>query len=111
LKLLQESDPVHWSEVLRGWVITRYDDVRRIQLNRDFSADRLTPFYESLSSEDQSGIATLIRYLNTWVAFKDPPDYGRLRSLMNQMFQATEISALEPFVVGAVSQLLDGLEG
>ena len=29
LRRLREDDPVHWSESLGGWVVTRYDDVMR----------------------------------------------------------------------------------
>ncbi|MFB9261894.1 hypothetical protein ACFFWD_01695 [Bradyrhizobium erythrophlei] len=27
---LRESDPVHWSSAMKTWVITRYDDVKRV---------------------------------------------------------------------------------
>jgi len=27
-RALRSEDPVHWSEALGGWVLTRYDDVR-----------------------------------------------------------------------------------
>ena len=49
LKHLQETDPVHWSERLNGWVITGYEDARRILTDEQISADRLTPFYEHQS--------------------------------------------------------------
>lgn len=108
---LQEHDPVHWSDVLRGWVITRYDDVRSIQLNRGMSADRLMPFYESLKPDQQDRIRELIRYVNTWVAFKDPPEHTRLRRLMSKVLSPKEIEALQPFIESAVDQLLEQLAG
>ncbi len=111
LRALQENDPVHWSDKLRGWVITRYDDVRRIQLNEHISADRLTPYYESLPSEQQNRIRELIRYLNTWVAFKDPPEHTRLRRLMNKVFTPGAVRHLHGSVERAVGVLLDGLAG
>lgn len=111
LKRLQDHDPVHWSDALRGWVVTRYDDVRRVQLGTQMSANRLTPFFESLPGAQQDRIRDLIRYLNTWVAFKDPPDHGRLRSVLNTVFTVREIEALRPRIEGAVDHLLDRLEG
>lgn len=111
LLALQADDPVHWSDRLRGWVITRYDDVRRIQLNEHISADRLTPYYESLPSEQQLRIRELIRYLNTWVAFKDPPEHTRLRRLMNKVFTPGAVRHLHGSVERAVARLLDDLEG
>jgi len=110
LKALQDRDPVHWSDILRGWIVTRYDDVRRIQINENISADRLTPYYESQSSEQQNRIATLIRYLNTWVAFKDPPEHTRLRRLMNKAFTPGAVKGLHGSVEAAVTRLLDALE-
>ena len=41
---LREEDPVHWSEILGGWVLTRYADVRASLADPRLSADRITPF-------------------------------------------------------------------
>jgi cytochrome P450 len=111
LKQLQDHDPVHWSSILRGWVVTRYDDVRHIQLSRSISADRIRPYYEALPSDEQQRIAQIVRYLSTWVAFKDPPDHGRMRRMMNAVFVVQEIEALRPMIVSAVDLLIDQLEG
>ena len=111
LRRLQDEDPVHWSDVLRGWVITRYDDVRAVQINRGMSANRLMPFYESLPDTQQRRIAELIRYVNTWVAFKDPPEHSRLRKLMGLVFTMREVESLRPVIEDSVAQLLDRLEG
>lgn len=108
---LQEHDPVHWSPALKGWVFTRYDDVRTVQLGRGMSADRLTPFYASLGPSEQAQLFDVIRYLNTWVAFKDPPDHTRLRQLMNQAFTPSVIRKLEAGVIEIVDELLLGLRG
>lgn len=110
LRQLQEEEPVHWSPILNGWVITRYDDVKRVQLNKEVSADRLTPFYEHQPEETQNKIKTLIRYLNTWVSFKDPPDLGRMRSLMSQVLTPGKAERLRPNVDSIVAYLLDRLE-
>jgi cytochrome P450 len=111
LKQLQDHDPVHWSSILRGWVVTRYDDVRQIQLSRSISADRIRPYYEALPSEEQQRISQIVRFLSTWVAFKDPPDHGRMRRMMNAVFVVQEIEALRPMIVSAVDSLLDQLDG
>ena len=82
---LQAHDPVHWSPALKGWVVTRYDDVKSIQMNAGMSADRLTPFYRSQPESERGQLQELVRYLNTWVAFQDPPDHTRLRTLLNKV--------------------------
>lgn len=111
LRHLQDNDPVHWSPLLSGWVITRYDDVKKIQNNREISADRLTPFYEHAPEETRRQIHEVIRYLNTWVAFKDPPDHTRMRNIMNQILTPGDAERLRPNIESIVAHLLEGLEG
>lgn len=111
LTRLQSVDPVHWSTKLNGWVITGYDDARAILTDKQISADRLTPFYEHQSPSMQKRISELIRYLNTWVAFKDPPEHTRLRTLMNKVFTRAAVRELRPAIERAVDRLLDSMEG
>ena len=108
---LQKVDPVHWSQRLNGWVITGYDDARAILTDEQISADRLTPFYEHQSDAMQKRISELIRYLNTWVAFKDPPEHTRLRTLMNKVFTRAAVRELRPAIERAVGRLLDAMAG
>jgi cytochrome P450 len=110
LRTLQEHAPVYWCEALRGWVITRYDDVKAVLRNDDFSADRITPFYEAQPPERQAPIQQLIRYLNTWVAFKDPPEHTRLRKLMKTVFTPETVAGQRGVVEKSVQRLIARLE-
>jgi len=104
---LQAEDPVHWSPLLKGWVLTRHEDVKSVQMNSGISSDRLTPFFESQPSSEQDRLRDLIRYLNTWVAFKDPPDHTRLRSLLNKVVTPGVMRGLEEGIVELADGLLD----
>jgi cytochrome P450 len=104
---LQVEDPVHWSPVLKGWVVTRYDDVKAIQTNSGVSANRLTPFFDSQSANERTRLQDLVRYLNTWIAFKDPPDHTRLRALLNKVVTPGVMRGLEP----GIAQIADDLLG
>ncbi|HEV2955133.1 MAG TPA: cytochrome P450 [Xanthobacteraceae bacterium] len=106
---LQDEDPVHWSEPVRGWVVTRYDDVRAIALERSMSADRVRPFFAVLPGEEQRRLADLGRYLTLWAVFKDPPDHTRLRGLMNRAFTPRAVEALRPNIARIVDDLLDAI--
>ena len=106
---LQDEDPVHWSDPVRGWVVTRYDDVRAIALDRAMSADRVRPFFDVLPSEEQRRLADLGRYLTLWAVFKDPPDHTRLRGLMNRAFTPRAVEALRPNIERIVDDLLDAI--
>jgi cytochrome P450 len=106
---LQDEDPVHWSDAIRGWNITRYDDVRAIALDREMSADRVRPFFEVLPTDEQRKLADLQHYLTLWAVFKDPPDHTRLRGLMNRAFTPRAVEALRPNVERIVDDLLDAI--
>ena len=111
LRSLQEHAPVYWCEALRSWVVTRYDDAKAVLRNDDFSADRITPFYNSQPPQRQAKIEQLIRYLNTWVAFRDPPEHTRLRKLMKTVFTPETVAGQRPAVEKSVNRLVTRLEG
>ena len=109
-KTLQEQDPCHWCGPLKSWIFTRYDDVREVLRDDAISADRLTPYFESLPESQRLGVREVIKYLNTWVAFKDPPEHTRIRSLLNKVFTPGAIKSLRPQVEQAVDHLLEPLK-
>ena len=81
---LRAEDPVHWSPALKGWVLTRYADVKFCITDERFSADRISPFRDSLSEGERANIPDLLRDLGYWMVFNDPPLHTRLRGLANQ---------------------------
>ncbi len=106
---LQDDDPVHWSESLRSWVLTRYDDVRQVAMSDVMSPDRLRPFYAQLKGERREILAEVMRYLSLWMVFRDPPEHTRLRRLVSTAFTPRSIEALAEPVSRVVDQLLDAL--
>ncbi|MCW5736276.1 MAG: cytochrome P450 [Enhydrobacter sp.] len=108
---LRAEDPVHWSPVMKAWIITRYADVKQVALNnQQISADRLTPFFKTNSEYQRGSIQSLVRYLNHWMVFRDPPDHTRLRRLFNKAFTPTAVENLRPNIEGIVGELIDGME-
>jgi cytochrome P450 len=108
---LRREDPVHWSPAMKAWIVTRYDDVKRIALNnREISADRLTPFFRTNPEFQRGTIDNLVRYLNTWMVFRDPPDHTRLRRLFSKAFTPSSVESLRPAIAGIVTWLLDGMD-
>ena len=45
---MQDEDPAHWSPRLKSWVLTRYDDIKRVCLDKQMPSDRLRPFFASM---------------------------------------------------------------
>src|SRR5688572_7298669 len=108
---MRDEDPVHWSPRLKAWVLTRYEDVKRVCLDSSMSSDRLRPFFATLPSPEAAKVAELARYLTLWMVFRDPPEHTRLRRLAAKVFHVRSIQARRPNVAGSTSWLLDSLAG
>ena len=104
---LREEDPVHWSPRLKAWVLTRYDDVKNVLLDRTISSDRMRPFFATLPGPEAARIADIVRYLSTWMVFRDPPDHTRLRRLTGKVFNVQSMHAMRPTVEQLVAWLLE----
>lgn len=106
LELLRREAPVHWSPPLRAWVVTRYEDVHAVLLDRKLSADTVTPFYKAQSSDAQAKLSSLMRYLGNWLVFKDPPDHTRIRNLASRVFTSRALAPVRDNVLQITNQLL-----
>ncbi|MCW5609626.1 MAG: cytochrome P450 [Rubrivivax sp.] len=110
---LRDEDPCHWSPRLKSWVLTRYDDVKRVCLDREgqLSSDRLRPFFASLPGEEAARIADIIRYLSLWMVFTDPPQHTRLRRLTGRVFSTRAMQGMRAQAAAIAGELLDALDG
>jgi cytochrome P450 len=104
---LRDEEPAHWSPLLKAWVLTRYEDVKRVCLDSRMSSDRLRPFFATLPSAEAARISELIRYLTLWMVFRDPPEHTRLRRLAAKVFHVRSMHALRPNVEALTAWLLD----
>jgi len=105
---MRDEEPAHWSPQLKAWVLTRYDDVKRVCLDTErMSSDRLRPFFGTLPSAEAARMAELIRILTLWMVFRDPPVHTRLRRLASRVFHVRSIHALRPNVEALTAWLLE----
>ena len=104
---LRGEDPVHWSPRLKSWVLTRYDDVRQVLLDREVSSDRLRPFFATLPGEEAAKIGQIIRYLTHWMVFRDPPEHTRLRRLTSKVFHLQSMNGMRPVAEELAAWLLE----
>ena len=104
---LRDHDPVHRSESLSGWVVTRFADVLEI-FNQpvDFSSDRFRKIDEKYAS--QRPVVKLVSdILAQWFVFRDPPDHDRMRGLLQKFFSPHEVEKNRALVQSTVDALLD----
>lgn len=96
---MREESPCHWSPRLKGWVLTRYADVRAVCLDPGhLSSDRLRPFFASLPGPEAARIGNIVRYLTEWLVFKDPPEHTRLRRLASRVFNVKSMNGMRPAI-------------
>jgi cytochrome P450 len=107
---MRDEDPCHWSPRLKSWILTRYDDVKAVCLDRgQLSSDRLRPFFASMPGPEVEKISNIIRYLSLWMVFKDPPDHTRLRKLASKVFHAKSMQGMRPQIEEITQWLLEQL--
>jgi cytochrome P450 len=109
LAQLREEDPVHWSAELKGWVLTRYGDVRTALADEEnYSSSRMQPFFDSLSKEKAAQVEMLSRYIPLWLVFRQAPDHTRLRDALRAPLGQSAMSNLRDKVGNLVDSLIDG---
>lgn len=103
---MQDEDPAHWSPRIKSWVLTRYEDVKRVCLDKDMSSDRLRPFFASMPGSEAAKIGDIIRYLSLWMVFRDPPEHTRLRRLTSKVFHLKSMRDMRPNIESLTAMLL-----
>jgi cytochrome P450 len=108
---LREHDPVHWSESLGGWVVTRHQDVLEL-FNRpdEFSSDRFRQLSPRTTSE-RAAVQAVARILRNWLVFRDPPDHTRLRGLLQKSFTPRQLEINRWGIQKTIDDLLDRVAG
>ncbi|HEV8573436.1 MAG TPA: cytochrome P450 [Dehalococcoidia bacterium] len=103
---LRESDPIHRSEMMESWVLTRYDDIDKVLTDNRFSADRnraRTRFAQMMEEQRaQYGPMSTAQTMLT----SDPPEHTRLRRLVSKAFTPRAVENLRPRIQEIVDYLL-----
>ena len=103
---LREHDPVHWSDSLNAWALTRYADVLEV-FNQPiaFSSDRFRKIGERYASS-RPAVQAVGAVLGDWLVFRDPPDHTRLRGLLQASFTPRELLRSRDRIQATIDALL-----
>ncbi|MEV6301291.1 cytochrome P450 [Actinoplanes sp. NPDC051861] len=106
LKDLQQQGPLARRRIWDGstpWVVTRYDDQRRLLADPRVSADASRPGYPSPTRSADQGNASFGFIL------MDDPEHARLRRMVTAPFMVKRIEAMRPAVQRIVDTLIDDM--
>jgi len=104
---LRDADPVHRSELLCGWLITRYDDVASVLRDRSMSSD-LNQAKPSLVVDMLRARARRHEGANT-VVLLDDPEHARIRRLIQAPFTVRNVERIRASIVERVDAALDAV--
>ncbi len=105
---LRDHDPVHRSELLQGWVVTRFEDVGRLLRDTSVSSDIHHATPNPLTIMELELLTEQPRASRT-VVLMDDPDHARIRSLMAEPFRPREIEQLRERVTTRIDRAIDRL--
>jgi hypothetical protein len=110
LHRLREEDPVHWSDTIGGWILTRYDDILvSFKDTEHFSNEnRLGQAVAYLTSEKRADYkAFQAHWATKSLLHSDPPDHTRMRAVVTGEFTAKVVEQMKPRIQETVDALID----
>ena len=110
-QLLRAEDPVHWSESLGSWLLTRYEDVAAAFLDTRLSAKRVPIYMSQIPEPVRTRVRPLGEHFEKWLGMTDPPDHTRLRTLIGRAFTPKSIEGMRSRIQELVDSFLDRVEG
>lgn len=109
-KYLQENEPVHWSQSVQAWFVTRYADVVACLRDPRLSAARMQSFAEhQLVPEELHLIKDYLRLTQQFMYMLDGAEHIRLRKQANHGFTNTSLDSFRTVIPNVVESLLGNL--
>jgi len=113
LHRLREEDPVHWSDSIGGWILSRYDDMLTTFKDTSHYSNegRLGQAVAYLPAESRAKFRVFEdHYRQKSLLHSDPPDHTRLRGLITKAFTPRVVEAMRPRMQEIVNELLDAVQ-
>ncbi len=112
LRQLREEDPVHWSDSIGGWILTRYDDMATTfkDVGHFSNEGRLGKAVEYLPAESRAEFKAFEdHYRQKSLIHSDPPDHTRFRGLITKAFTPRVVESMRPRMRAIANELLDSV--
>jgi cytochrome P450 len=111
LHRLREQEPVHWSQLIGVWVLTRYADVSTALRDERFSASakNWSQYERFFLRREIDRNSPLTQLYGNWMLQVDPPHHTRLRALVSKAFTPRRVESMRERIRAIVNEALDGL--
>ncbi|MCV7229200.1 cytochrome P450 [Mycolicibacterium komossense] len=107
-QLREMGSGVHWSDVLGGWIVCRYDDVRSMVSRHDaFSNATFFDGAPGLHDPQDPEHRRFISMSSPQLIFQDPPVHTRIRSIFRSAFTKQSINKWRSAMEDAADEVLD----
>lgn len=107
---LRETDPVHWSEQVQAWFITRHEDVTAVFRDPRVTANRTQLFMEQLRHVGLELIKDQLEMSALQMLHSDGAVHARRRRNANPGFTTQAMDHWRPTIRRAVESLLDKVQ-
>ncbi|MFA5632777.1 MAG: hypothetical protein WC997_14810 [Porticoccaceae bacterium] len=100
LDTLRETDPIHWHEKSRCWVVTRHEDLAEALSGRMplSNVRQAAGAYSAIPPQEwPARLPNLIRYARHHITNIDPPDHTRMRKLLMRAFGKPVVEGIRPY--------------
>jgi cytochrome P450 len=111
LTRMRAENPVYFSPQLRGYMITRYDDISTVLKDQDMGQALLSGWIDQLPPEARAQLGRLRASLDLFLGHKNTEDHLRVQRVMRRYFTPGTLEGLRPRVEQLVTMLFDQLEG
>lgn len=92
---LRSDDPVHWSEEVHAWFVTRYEDVYELLMDHRLGARAASGSFGGLPSSARMDALRVERFLSRWLVFADPPYQAKARRMVAAAFSPAAVAEME----------------
>ncbi|MDX6739378.1 cytochrome P450 [Actinocorallia sp. A-T 12471] len=108
LRRLRHEQPVFWSEHLKMWVLTRYEDVRAAYRDHGtFSSVGSLTISRTLTDDVRRALGEHESFLDNFAANVDPPQHTRMRRAISRAFTPRAVAKLGEAFRAQVDGVLD----